>query len=111
MNKKLAMKWVKALRSGEYKQGTGKLNDGQGNFCCLGVLCEIEGLPKETINGDDIAYNGSRGVYTGKSLKSSVGRIKDGPALVDLNDGPNDDIDQLTFDEIADIIQICYEEL
>lgn len=32
--------WIKALRSGKYKQGTGYLckND---KYCCLGVLCEI----------------------------------------------------------------------
>ena len=38
-------KWVKALRSGKYKQGTGTLKqyDSKGNaqHCCLGVLCEL----------------------------------------------------------------------
>lgn len=33
-------KWIKALRSGEYKQTTGALRDNEG-FCCLGVLCDI----------------------------------------------------------------------
>ena len=41
MNKKIARKWVKALRSGEYAQGKHVLCK-QGKeydyFCCLGVL-------------------------------------------------------------------------
>lgn len=36
--------WVKALRSGEYKQGYGYLHykrGGKDKFCCLGVLCDL----------------------------------------------------------------------
>lgn len=40
MKKSIAMKWVKALRSGKYKQTRGKLR-GQRGYCCLGVLCDI----------------------------------------------------------------------
>ncbi len=32
--------WVKALRSGEYKQTKGFLKDDEG-YCCLGVLCDV----------------------------------------------------------------------
>lgn len=32
--------WVKALRSGEYEQGTHQLVK-DNKYCCLGVLCEI----------------------------------------------------------------------
>lgn len=32
--------WVKALRSGEYEQGTHQLV-GDNKYCCLGVLCDI----------------------------------------------------------------------
>jgi len=35
-----AKKWVKALRSGEFKQGTGYLRKGD-KFCCLGVACAV----------------------------------------------------------------------
>ena len=46
MKKDIKDKWVKALRSGKYKQGTGYLinssNDGgQCKHCCLGVLCDL----------------------------------------------------------------------
>ena len=44
MNKTIAMKWVKALRSGKYKQGEAYLcqitNKGK-KHCCLGVLTEM----------------------------------------------------------------------
>lgn len=38
MPAKLKKKWLKALRSGEYGQIDGHLCDGNGSFCCLGVL-------------------------------------------------------------------------
>jgi hypothetical protein len=46
MKKEVAKKWVKALRSGKYKQGDGclKQTDTKKNktyHCCLGVLCEL----------------------------------------------------------------------
>lgn len=34
-------KWVAALRSGEYKQGKGKLRTRGNTYCCLGVACAI----------------------------------------------------------------------
>jgi hypothetical protein len=40
MNPEVKARWVAALRSGEYKQGTGHLNS-QGAHCCLGVLCDL----------------------------------------------------------------------
>lgn len=33
-------KWLNALRSGDYKQCTGRLHKGEG-FCCLGVLTDL----------------------------------------------------------------------
>lgn len=51
--------WVNALRSGEYKQTTEQLNDGDGGFCCLGVLCDL--YEKET--GNTFTKN-EDGVYT-----------------------------------------------
>lgn len=40
MNPTVKALWVSALRSGEYKQTTGCLEDANGN-CCLGVLCRV----------------------------------------------------------------------
>lgn len=41
MDKKLKAKWVKALRSGKYKQGKGVLRTADNKFCCLGVLVDV----------------------------------------------------------------------
>lgn len=38
MKKRLKKKWVDALRSGEHQQGTGYLCTSDGLKCCLGVL-------------------------------------------------------------------------
>lgn len=62
MDKKKAMRWVKALRSGKFKQAQGTLvsfkedEDGElmkdrngdlikSGHCCLGVLCEVSKVP------------------------------------------------------------------
>ena len=45
MNQEIKRRWVEALRSGEYKQGREALKC-QGQFCCLGVLCDLHA--KET---------------------------------------------------------------
>ena len=48
MNKRIKNRWIKALRSGEYVQGTDALvtatDAGYDKFCCLGVLCDVLGL-------------------------------------------------------------------
>jgi hypothetical protein len=45
MKKEVAKKWIKALRSGKYKQGKGYLKQftskNEPRHCCLGVLCEL----------------------------------------------------------------------
>lgn len=40
MKPEIKARWVAALRSGEYQQGSDFLNC-QGNYCCLGVLCDL----------------------------------------------------------------------
>lgn len=44
MNQRVKLKWVKALRSGEFTQTTEKLRTAtrkEHSYCCLGVLCEL----------------------------------------------------------------------
>ena len=45
MNSEVKTKWITALRSGEYEQGTGALAinavDDKVQYCCLGVLCDL----------------------------------------------------------------------
>ena len=101
MRKEVMVKWVKALRSGKFKQGQGTLKQfnkkGQEQHCCLGVLCELynETMKKnkkkmlsETVcdNDRDFSYGYSR--FGGKKedlpkevkdwsgIKNSLGKFK-----------------------------------
>lgn len=57
--KVFAKKWLKALRSGKYKQTRvgGLYNPKYDSFCCLGVACVIAGQPKVEIIGGFISVN------------------------------------------------------
>ncbi len=68
MKQAIALKWVEALRSGQYKQGDGmlRINDedtGKTSFCCLGVLCNIHAqehprlAARETNPGSYMGYS------------------------------------------------------
>jgi hypothetical protein len=48
-NTEVIQKWIDALTSGEYQQGTGMLQSAEGEYCCLGVLCDL--YIKETGQG------------------------------------------------------------
>ncbi len=53
LTKKLKKEWIRALRSGEYKQCEEYLHL-DGGFCCLGVLLDInEDVDWEQDEGDD----------------------------------------------------------
>lgn len=46
MDSKIKIDWIVALRSGKFKQIRGLLVHGTANkvYCCLGVLCEVQGI-------------------------------------------------------------------
>lgn len=41
MDTEIKRRWVKALRSGNYKKGTIRLRTSRNEFCVLGVLCDV----------------------------------------------------------------------
>ncbi len=51
--KQLVLDWIKALNSGEFKQGMGSLKtitrEGEVRHCCLGVLCEIAKIKEDAL--------------------------------------------------------------
>jgi len=54
-------KWVEALRSGKYAQGTHALYRdnrtkycGSEQYCCLGVLGVVQGVTKNNLKGHDL---------------------------------------------------------
>lgn len=53
LDPELKFKWTSALRSGDFKQGHSCLENEEGQFCCLGVLCKIVELPTFTTKEDD----------------------------------------------------------
>ena len=96
-------KWLAALRSGDYQQGTGQLKNGD-RYCCLGVACEISGLGAWEFDNyrclSDV-HSGSlpKEVQRALGLASDVGWVGE-KSLVSLND-----IEKLTFNQIADLIE------
>ena len=112
MNRAVVEKWVAALRSGEFKQGTDRLLTDDGSYCCWGVLCEIHrrefgGTWKGNRDGLDRSY---RGEYTAppKLVQRWLGfageptiRYDDTQTLItELNDCFG-----LSFTDIADLIE------
>jgi len=47
INRKQFDKWIRALKSGRYKQTIGTLQDEMG-YCCLGVACKVL-IPKDKL--------------------------------------------------------------
>jgi len=111
VKKSIADKWIKALRSGKYKQTKGKLK-GKVGYCCLGVLCEISGKDEFKSKG----YLGSfetlpKEVVSWAGMKSRTGCFiinrdyQTSESLSNLNDSG------IKFKEIARIIHKYYKEL
>ena len=69
MKLRLKKRWVEALRSGNYDQGTYRLRNGGDGFCCLGVLCDIIGPDDATSPG---GWTGERTVYAHGEYRSTT---------------------------------------
>lgn len=95
--------WIKALRSGKYKQGPRYLNVGD-YYCCLGVLAVELGILHRTHSG--VSYvntvNGTSQAY----LDSTILPYKYQDKLGQMND-----YSDRTFDEIANWIEENIEEI
>ncbi len=130
MKPEIKEKWIKALRSKEYKQGIGNLKTSVDNcteYCCLGVLCDIA-VKEKLIEWEEAIAQRDMGdvkVYKPNTSDGSfyhlpkyisdwsglpIGNLvtikdeKDGVAerltFIHLNDGK-----RYSFDKIADIIE------
>lgn len=107
INKKYIQKWVKALRSGKYKQTKRALQDSSG-FCCLGVACKVFIPTKKIVKKENGTMMGaipssqpSAPTWL-KRISPDVGN-QTGLSLMKLND-----IEKFTFDEIADVLEAVY---
>jgi hypothetical protein len=122
MKKALAMKWVKALRSGKYKQAKDYLRvegeNGRESYCCLGVLGTICGIPKDTLSENktlesfrkkcNIESDEGTPFVEGEStrIKVRIGKgFEEFPTLASANDGG------ASFKAIATWIEKNYKSL
>lgn len=105
MDKKLKKAWVKALRSGNYRQAKHGLINRQGDrvrYCCLGVLCRVAG---GKFDNEGMARVPSKGLtsvaYLGSTLLKEFGFDMTAEChLADMNDTHSK-----SFKEIADWIE------
>lgn len=106
MNQEIKQKWLEALRSGRYKQGTGVLRRVKEEYCCLGVLCDVVspvGWDREMLNSHYYYSYDSEYETTDlpPALKTLVCITEDDAAhLISMNDSKG-----YTFDQIADWIE------
>ena len=104
MNPTIKARWVKALRSGRYKQAQGVLETPDGRNCCLGVLCRILRIKRIktpnavffTCNGDTFEGYPSMRAMAAKGDLDSHHFLT---SLADANDHGS------SFEEIADRIE------
>lgn len=104
---KFKAKWLKALRSGEFEQGTRRLHK-DGKYCCIGVACKVAGYSDDrigdygTVDDDSnlakvpnvLNSNRSPNVANNPLLRTVTG------TLINLNDSQDK-----TFNEIADWVE------
>jgi hypothetical protein len=92
MDQNLKEDWVKALRSGEYKQGEDLLYRSEtDSYCCLGVLCKVAG---KDLYAENIPPQGYGYGWLDTILPTGVG------IFTEMND-----IQGKSFNEIADYIE------
>lgn len=105
--REFAEKWVKALRSREYKQTTGMLGNKHVGYCCLGVGCVISGANDEELDNESIILYRESGYGISKAVLDTIpDELKGGykennlvRQLTEMND------EGKTFSEIADWIE------
>jgi hypothetical protein len=105
MDKQIKDKWLKALRSGRYKQGTGTLVDDTGMYCCLGVLARVQGAKTEDMRSNSYLQNDLAKYKAGLRIASQN-------ILAKMNDGVDYRgafIGKKSFKEIADYIEKKYK--
>lgn len=98
--------WIEALRSGKYKQGRRRLF-GDDAYCCLGVACELLGIPKKQDSvGAWVFGDGMYGVISSDVAKQlglhdefGTARVRPNPGLMTMND------EGVSFAAIADLLE------
>lgn len=104
-------KWIKALRSGKYKQARGALRN-RDDFCCLGVACDR--FHDETGEGEwrkeefserrefILPHGSHQASYLPARVQRWLGIKNNGKWLANMNDNG------ASFEEIADYLEKEY---
>lgn len=88
MKLRVKQQWLRALRSGRYKQGQNRLRTQDDKFCCLGVLCDIynKGLKrsqwKKTVEDQEWAF-GKEESSLPPAVQRWAGLTSDDPTIND----------------------------
>lgn len=97
--------WVRALKSGAFKQGTGALRTLDDEFCCLGVYAYLTGIKPVKHKSERVFKYNSVASHIPLDLLDFAG-IRDG--LGQYGTGAlykDNDSRKLSFDQIAEIIK------
>lgn len=115
MNPEVKAKWLEALRSGKYKQGTGMLRTLVDSFCCLGVLCKVhekEAAGTWVSENNGYAYSDGRKADKGVLIDSVMdwAGLRGCAPIVEYAPGEFGTLSYLNdfgmkFEEIADLIE------
>jgi hypothetical protein len=113
MLNKNAKKWIRALRSGKFKQGKSVLATVDGKFCCLGIACELAvkaGIirPKRRNSEGNFVYGANNRKYLPTTVQKWLGLTdNEGPFKKEgINSSLSEENDRgVTFKKIADIIE------
>lgn len=126
MDPELKAEWIAALRSGEFRQGYGKLSqrnswDDASSYCCLGVLCEIK---KDELIAAGISFDhgssgvlsvGDRDTYPSREVCAVLGLSEEFWHFRFGDEDEYDDYDldtlndaEMPFEHIADVIDYIF---
>jgi len=114
-------RWLEALRSDKYRQGSNALLRN-GFYCCLGVLCSIQGRPRDERQRAVGFDNNFDVLNTDNPLYSHLSSTGDFPPGVNLSINEEDGVEEnttnlagcndgnLTFLQIAEIIEAVWAD-
>lgn len=114
MNPEIKAKWVAALRSGEYKQGSSSLKQQGGTMCCLGVLCDLyQKTYPEKSYWDHSTFNVKTAYGREHSSQVLLDNVANWAGLPERNPTPKHGLQSLalmndrrvSFEQIADVIE------
>ena len=118
MNPEIKKLWVDALRSGDYKQGVGRLRNDDNEFCCLGVLCNLHAQNHPEIaktqtepsfyisSAHILPAEVSKWAGLGIEVNPVVSYKKKARTVAEINDGQcPGQTKPATFKQIADVIE------